>query len=95
MGLIKECIETKKKEREKAYLEQKRKETEAILDKRVETVLKTSLSIVSFVVGCLLLAISALDAEMGAISFITYLQVILGVVFFAIVPMVWIYDSKK
>ena len=95
MGFIRDCIEAKKKEREEAYLEQKRKETEAMLDKKIEIVLKISLSIVLCVVGSLLLAVSALDGEISTITAMTYISAISGLLLFIAAPLVWIYEKKK
>ena len=79
MGFIKDCIETKRKEREEAYVEELRKAALAKVDRRVDIVIKTSFSVVACVVGCLLLALSGLDGEVNQITFMSYARVVLGV----------------
>ena len=95
MGLIKECIETKRKEREKARVEELRQEALAEADRRLDIVIKTVFSIVACVVGCLLLALSGLDGEINTVTFMSYARVVLGVMLFALIPIIWIPKKKK
>ena len=95
MGFMKDCIETKRKEREEAHVEELRKTALAEVDRRLDIVIKTSFSVVACVVGCLLLALSGLDGEVNQITFMSYARVVLGVMLFALVPIVWIMKKKK
>ena len=95
MGFIKDCIETKRKEREEAYVEELRKAALAEVDRRVDIVIKTSFSVVACVVGCLLLALSGLDGEINTVTFMSYARVVLGIMLFALVPIVWIVNKRK
>lgn len=95
MGFIKDCIETKRKEREEAHVEELRKAALAEVDRRVEIVIKISFSVVTFSVACLLLAISGLDGEVNQITFMSYARVVLGVMLFALIPIIWIPKKKK
>lgn len=95
MGFIKDCIETKRKEREEAQAEKLRKAALAEVDRRVEIVIKISFSVVAFSVACLLLAISGLDGEVNQITFMSYARVVLGVMLFALIPIIWIPKKKK
>lgn len=95
MGFIKDCIETKRKEREEAQAEKIKKAALAEVDRRVDIVIKISFSVVAFSVACLLLAISGLDGEVNQITFMSYVRVVLGVMLFALIPIVWIPKKKK
>ena len=95
MGFIKDCIETKRKEREQARIEEMKREALKELDRRQNLVIKISFSVVAFSVACLLLAISGLDGEVNQITFMSYARVVLGVMLFALVPIVWIMKKKK
>lgn len=95
MGFIKDCIEIKRKEREEAQAEKIKQAALAEVDRRVDIVIKTSFSVVACVVGCLLLALSGLDGEINQITFMSYARVVLGVMLFALVPIVWIMKKKK
>lgn len=95
MGFIKDCIEIKIKEREEAQAEELRKNALAEVDRRVDIVIKTAFSVVAFSVACLLLAISGLDGEVNQITFMSYARVVLGVMLFALIPIVWIPKKKK
>lgn len=95
MGFIKDCIEVKRKEREEAHVEELRKAALAEVDRRVDIVIKTSFSVMACVVGCLLLALSGLDGEINQITFMSYARVVLGVMLFALVPIVWTMKKKK
>lgn len=95
MGLIKECIETKRKEREIAHAEKLKQEALAEADRRLDIVIKTVFSIVACVVGCLLLALSGLDGEINTVTFMSYARVVLGIMLFALVPIVWIVNKRK
>ena len=95
MGLIKECIEIKRREREEKHIEEIKRKALAEADRRLEIVLKTALSIVLCVVGTLLLALSALDGETNTVTFMTYARIILGMMCFISIPLVWIYRRKS
>ena len=95
MGLIKECIETKRKEREQARIEEMKRAALIELDRRQNLVIKISFSVVAFSVACLLLAISGLDGEVNQITFMSYARVVLGVMLFALIPIVWIPKKNK
>ena len=95
MGLIKECIETKRREREEKHIEEIKRQALAEADRRLEIVLKTALSVVLCVVGTLLLALSALDGETNTVTFMTYARIILGMICFISIPLVWIYRRKS
>ena len=95
MGFIKDCIETKRKEREQARIEEMKRAALIELDRRQNLVIKISFSAVAFSVACLLLAISGLDGEVNQITFMSYARVVLGVMLFALIPIVWIPKKKK
>ena len=95
MGLIKECIETKRKEREQVRIEEMKRAALIELDRRQNIVIKTAFSVVAFSVACLLLAISGLDGEVNQITFMSYARVVLGVMLFALIPIIWIPKKKK
>lgn len=95
MGFIKDCIETKRKEREQARIEEMKRAALIELDRRQNIVIKIAFSVVAFSVACLLLAISGLDGEVNQITFMSYVRVVLGVMLFALVPIVWIPKKKK
>ena len=95
MGFIKDCIETKRKEREEARIEEMKRAALIELDRRQNIVIKTAFSVVAFSVACLLLAISGLDGEVNQITFMSYARVVLGVMLFALVPIVWIMKKNK
>ena len=95
MGFIKDCIETKRKEREEARIEEMKRAALIELDRRQNIVIKISFSVVAFSVACLLLAISGLDGEVNQITFMSYARVVLGVMLFALIPIVWIPKKKK
>ena len=95
MGFIKDCIETKRKEREQARIEEMKRAALIELDRRQNIVIKISFSVVAFSVACLLLAISGLDGEVNQITFMSYARVVLGVMLFALIPIVWIPKKKK
>lgn len=95
MGFIKDCIETKRKEREQACIEEMKRAALIELDRRQNIVIKTAFSVVAFSVACLLLAISGLDGEVNQITFMSYARVVLGVMLFALIPIIWIPKKKK
>ena len=95
MGFIKDCIETKRKEREEARIEEMKRAALIELDRRQNIVIKIAFSVVAFSVACLLLAISGLDGEVNQITFMSYARVVLGVMLFALIPIVWIPKKKK
>ena len=95
MGFIKDCIETKRKEREEARIEEMKRAALIELDRRQNIVIKTAFSVVAFSVACLLLAISGLDGEVNQITFMSYARVVLGVMLFALIPIIWIPKKKK
>ena len=95
MGFIKDCIETKRKEREEARIEEMKRAALIELDRRQNIVIKIAFSVVACVVGCLLLALSGLDGEVNQITFMSYARVVLGVMLFALIPIVWIPKKKK
>ena len=95
MGFIKDCIETKRKEREQARIEEMKRAALIELDRRQNLVIKISFSVVAFSVACLLLAISGLDGEVNQITFMSYARVVLGVMLFALIPIVWIPKKNK
>lgn len=95
MGFIKDCIETKRKEREQARIEEMKRAALIELDRRQNIVIKIAFSVVAFSVACLLLAISGLDGEVNQITFMSYARVVLGVMLFALIPIVWIPKKKK
>lgn len=95
MGFIKDCIETKRKEREQARIEEMKRAALIELDRRQNLVIKIAFSVVAFSVACLLLAISGLDGEVNQITFMSYVRVVLGVMLFALIPIVWIPKKKK
>lgn len=95
MGFIKDCVETKRKEREQARIEEMKRAALIELDRRQNLVIKISFSVVAFSVACLLLAISGLDGEVNQITFMSYARVVLGVMLFALIPIVWIPKKKK
>lgn len=95
MGFIKDCIETKRKEREQARIEEMKRAALIELDRRQNLVIKISFSVVAFSVACLLLAISGLDGEVNQITFMSYARVVLGVMLFALIPIIWIPKKKK
>ena len=95
MGLIKECIEIKRREREEKHIEEIKRKALAEADRRLEIVLKTALSVVLCVVGTLLLALCALDGETNTVTFMTYARIILGMICFISIPLVWIYRRKS
>ena len=95
MGLIKDCIEIKRREREEQHIEEIRRKALAEADRRLEIVLKTALSVVLCVVGILLLALSALDGETNTITFMSYTRVVLGMLLFIATPLVWTYNKRK
>lgn len=95
MGFIKDCIETKRKEREQARIEEMKRAALIELDRRQNIVIKISFSVVAFSVACLLLAISGLDGEVNQITFMSYARVVLGVMLFALIPIIWIPKKKK
>lgn len=95
MGFIKDCIETKRKEREQARIEEMKRAALIELDRRQNLVIKIAFSVVAFSVACLLLAISGLDGEVNQITFMSYARVVLGVMLFALIPIVWIPKKKK
>ena len=95
MGFIKDCIETKRKEREQARIEEMKRAALIELDRRQNIVIKIAFSVVAFSVACLLLAISGLDGEVNQITFMSYARVILGVMLFALIPIIWIPKKKK
>ena len=95
MGFIKDCIETKRKEREQARIEEMKRAALIELDRRQNIVIKISFSAVAFSVACLLLAISGLDGEVNQITFMSYARVVLGVMLFALIPIIWIPKKKK
>lgn len=95
MGFIKDCIETKRKEREQAHIEEMKRAALIELDRRQNIVIKIAFSVVAFSVACLLLAISGLDGEVNQITFMSYARVVLGVMLFALIPIIWIPKKKK
>lgn len=95
MGFIKDCIETKRKEREEARIEEMKRAALIELDRRQNIVIKIAFSVVAFSVACLLLAISGLDGEVNQITFMSYARVVLGVMLFALIPIIWIPKKKK
>lgn len=95
MGFIKDCIETKRKEREQVRIEEMKRAALIELDRRQNIVIKTAFSVVAFSVACLLLAISGLDGEVNQITFMSYARVVLGVMLFALIPIIWIPKKKK
>ncbi|MBQ8534952.1 MAG: hypothetical protein IJ463_04630 [Bacilli bacterium] len=95
MGFIKDCIETKRKEREQARIEEMKRAALIELDRRQNIVIKIAFSVVAFSVACLLLAISGLDGEVNQITFMSYARVVLGVMLFALIPIIWIPKKKK
>lgn len=95
MGFIKDCIEIKRKEREQARIEEMKRAALIELDRRQNIVIKISFSVVAFSVACLLLAISGLDGEVNQITFMSYARVVLGVMLFALIPIIWIPKKKK
>ena len=95
MGFIKDCIEIKRKEREQARIEEMKRAALIELDRRQNIVIKIAFSVVAFSVACLLLAISGLDGEVNQITFMSYARVVLGVMLFALIPIIWIPKKKK
>ena len=95
MGFIIDCIEIKRKEREQARIEEMKRAALIELDRRQNIVIKTAFSVVAFSVACLLLAISGLDGEVNQITFMSYARVVLGVMLFALIPIIWIPKKKK